>query len=971
MSDFLKQLSESLYTGFIDLNRPSKPNFVPQILVNNKEEGKKVLTTIENELLACDNFWFSVAFATTSGVASLINTLKLIEEKGKFGKILVSKYLNFTQPEALARLIQIKNIEVKIAVVGDFHSKGYLFRNGLYYNLIVGSSNLTANALSVNKELNLKITATPDSAIINSALNEFSHEFEKAVRVDLNFIENYKKEYNNQLFINKQYKELLKEYLPTKAQPNKMQIDALRNIDELRREGKNKALLISATGTGKTYLSAFDVKAYKAKRFLFIVHRSNIIKAAIKTFKEVFGTTKTYGTYSGNIKELDNDFIFSTIQTLSIQQNLEQFNPELFEYIVIDETHRAGAETYQRVIKHFKPKFLLGMTATPERTDGFDVFKLFNYNIAYEIRLHKALEMQMVCPFHYYGVTDILVDGEDAIEAKDFNRLASKDRVNHIIEKTTFYGTDNGILRGLVFCSSVEECKELSKAFNELGFKTVALSGDSSDEERTKAINLLESEDIKEKLDYIFTYDIFNEGIDIPKVNQVVLLRPTQSAIVFVQQLGRGIRKIDSKEYLTVIDFIGNYKNNYLVPIALYGDNSYNKDTLRKLISGKSSFIPGSSTINFDEITKRKIFESINTANMQQKKDLIKDYRLLKYELGRIPMMIDFEKHGSRDPQLFINSAKSYFNFIAEQEQAYANKINQEEKKLLELFSIEINNAKRIEESLILSKLISQESISKTEILEILFQEYGIQSSLAAINSAINNLNFGFVTENKNKKLVPVRDIYGFDLVNSSNQQINLTKQFQKFTENKTFREFLVDNIDYALYKFRKINNSFKFNNGFHLYQKYSRKDVFRILNWPQNPVAQNVGGYMISPDKTNCPVFVTYHKGEDISDTTKYDDGFDSTTEFKWMSKSNRNLNSPDVKAIINTQTPLRLPLFIKKDDGEGTDFYYMGELKVIADQFSETKMKGDKKASVVKIKFSISPSVDDNMYQYLTETI
>lgn len=971
MSDFLKQLSESLYTGFIDLNRPSKPNFVPQILVNNKTEGKKVLTTIENELLLCDNFWFSVAFVTTSGVASLINTLKLIEEKGKFGKILVSQYLNFTQPEALARLIQLRNIEVKIAVEGDFHAKGYLFRNGLYYNLIVGSSNLTANALSVNKELNLKISATPDSFIINSALKEFSYEFEKAVPVDLDFIKNYKKEYDNQIHINKQYKDLLKEYLPTKVQPNTMQVDALRNIDALRKEGKDKALLISATGTGKTYLSAFDVKAYKPKRFLFVVHRSNILKAAIKTYKDVFGSSKTYGIYSGSNKELDSDFIFSTIQTLSMQQNLEQFNPEQFEYIVIDETHRAGAETYQRVIKYFKPKFLLGMTATPERTDGLDIFKLFNYNIAYEIRLHKALEMQIVSPFHYYGVTDILVDGERAIEAKDFNKLASKDRVNHIIEKASFYGTDSGVLRGLVFCSSIEECKELSNAFNQSGFKTVALSGDNSEQERTIAINLLESEEIDEKLDYIFTYDIFNEGIDIPKVNQIILLRPTQSAIVFVQQIGRGIRKIDSKEYLTVIDFIGNYKNNYLVPIALYGDNSYNKDTLRKLISSKSSFIPGSSTINFDEIAKAKIFESINTANMQQKKDLIKDYRLLKYELGRIPMMIDFEKQGSRDPQLYVNSAKSYFNFVAEQEVAYQNKISQKERKLLELFSSEINNAKRIEESIILSKLLSERAVSKTEVLEVLFQEFGIRSNNDSINSAIQNLNFGFITENKNNKLVPVKDIYGFELITTSNKQINLTKQFQRFIDNKTFLSFLVDSIEYALFKFKKINSLFKYNNGFHLYQKYSRKDVFRILNWPQNPVAQNVGGYMISPDKTNCPIFVTYHKRDDISDTTKYDDGFESNSEFKWMSKSNRNLNSPDVKAILNTQSPLRLPLFIKKDDGEGTDFYYMGELKVMEGQYSETKMISDKKASVVKINFSISPSVDDNMYQYLTETI
>jgi superfamily II DNA or RNA helicase len=846
-----------------------------------------------------------------------------------------------------------------------------LFRNGLHYNLIIGSSNLTANALKVNKELNLKISATPDSAIINSALKEFSDEFENAVPVDLEFIENYRSEYNNQLSINKQYKELLKEHLPSKVQPNKMQVDALRNIYALRKEGKDKALLISATGTGKTYLSAFDVKAYQPKRFLFVVHRLNIINAAITTYQEVFGNTKTFGIYSGNSKELESDYVFSTIQTLSIQNNLAQFSPDQFDYIVIDETHRAGAESYQRVINYFKPKFLLGMTATPERTDGLDVFKLFNYNIAYEIRLHKALEMQMVSPFHYYGVTDILVDGERAIEAKDFNKLASKDRVNHIIEKAGFYGTDNGVLRGLVFCSSVEECKILSRAFNQLGFKTVSLSGENNEEERSEAINRLESEEIKDKLDYIFTYDIFNEGIDIPKVNQVILLRPTQSAIIFVQQLGRGIRKIDSKDYLTVIDFIGNYKNNYLVPIALYGDNSYNKDTLRKLISGKSSFIPGSSTINFDEITKGKIFESINTANMQQKKNLIKDYRLLKYELGRIPMMIDFEKHGSRDPQLYINSAKSYFNFIAEQEPEYNNKISQTEKKLLELFSNEINNAKRIEESLILSKLISKGTVSKNEIIETIFNEYGIQTNHTTIVSAINNLNFGFVTENSNKKLVPVKEIYGLEIVNDSNDQIIISNQFLKLIKNKTFHEFLVDNLDYAFYKFNKINSSFKYKSGFFLYQKYSRKDVFRILNWPHNPVALNVGGYMISSDKTNCPIFVTYHKSEDISDTTKYEDRFESNAEFNWMTKSKTKISSPIVKAILDVQNPIRLPLFVKKDDAEGNDFYYLGELKLKDGTIPKEEKIGAKNASVVKINFSIAPSVDDNMYHYLTETI
>ena len=970
MSDLYKELSDSLHTGFIDIKNPSNRSLVPQILVNDKKEHKKVLTTIENELLACQNFWFSVAFVTSNGVISLINALKEKEEKGVFGKILVSKYLNFTQPEALLKLIQLKNVEVKISVEGSFHSKGYLFRNGFYYSLIIGSSNLTATALSVNKELNLKISATPDSEIICDTLSEFASEFEKAIPVDLEFIENYKKEYSEQIKINRKYKELLKESLPIRVQPNKMQVEALKNIEALRKEGKEKALLISATGTGKTYLSAFDVKAFNPKRFLFIVHRFNIIESAINTYEKVFGNKVTIGKFSGSEKELEKDFIFSTIQTISIQNNLIQFKPDQFDYIVIDESHRVGAESYQRVIEYFKPKFLLGMTATPERTDGFNIFESFDYNIAYEIRLHKALEMEMVSPFHYFGIQDILVD-EIAIETKDFNKLASKERIKHIIDKAKFYGTDDGILRGLVFCSSLPECKILSEEFNKLNYKTIALSGENSDVERSEAIKRLESDNHEEKLDYIFTYDIFNEGIDIPKVNQVILLRPTQSSIVFVQQLGRGLRKIDSKEYLTVLDFIGNYKNNYLVPIALYGDQTYNKDNLRKLISSKSSFIPGSSTINFDEITKSKIFESINTANLQLSKDLINDYKTLKLRIRKIPMLKDFLDCEFRDPQLYIDYAKSYFNFVADIEKEYQNKLNKNELKLMELFSSEINNAKRIEESAILSLLIETDFISFNKIIKFLEFEYGIHSNEASIYSAVNNLNFGFITEKKEKKILSVKDIYGFNNIEYTGNKLFLSNQFKSILKNNIFSEFLNDSINYSISKYKKIQSNHIYNNGFYLYSKYSKKDVFRIMNWPKNPVPLNVGGYMKSPDNTNCPIFVTYHKEDHISESTKYDDGFESTSEFRWMSKSNASLENETLKKITDIIDPIRLPLFIQKNKREGIEYFYIGELHLIPNKTAKIKMNNDVSTSVIQMHFTISPPVEDSIYNYIIEGV
>ncbi|MGL5058212.1 MAG: DEAD/DEAH box helicase, partial [Fusobacteriaceae bacterium] len=415
---------------------------------------------------------------------------------------------------------------------------------------------------------------------------------------------------------------------------------ALKKLDELVESGENKALIISATGTGKTYLSAFHVKKFNPKKFLFIVHRENIAKAAKKTFQNIFGDEKTMGLYSGNKKGTE-DYLFSTVQTLSKQEHLNKFHPEYFDYIVIDETHRVAAESYQKIIKYFKPKFLLGMTATPERTDNCDIFKEFDHNVAYEIRLQRALEEEMLVPFHYYGVTDIETDNEINEEKRVFNYIPKNERVDKIIEKAELYGCDNGDIRGLVFCSKIESAIYFSNEFNKRGYRTLSLSGANTIEERESAITRLQTSSF-EKLDYIFTVDIFNEGIDIPKINQIIMLRGTESHIVFIQQLGRGLRKSKDKDYLTVIDFIGNYKNNYLIPIALFGETSYNKDNLRSLMVKGNSMLPGSSTVNFDEISKERIFHSIDQSKINQKSNLLEEYKFLKAKLGRSPMMVDF-----------------------------------------------------------------------------------------------------------------------------------------------------------------------------------------------------------------------------------------------------------------------------------------------------------------------------------------
>lgn len=948
MDDLIHSFSKSLQTGYVDKSILSNLKYQPELLVNQKNPPKKVLSTILHELGNCNQFFISVAFVTTSGVAAIINKLKELEGRGIKGEILVSQYLNFTQPEALKRLVQFKNIDLRIATTGNAHTKGYIFKSKEHYNLIVGSSNLTAQALSTNKEWNIKVSALNESGIVEKVLSEFHSDFENGTSVTAAYILSYEEIYQSQFLLNRKNKLGNVAEPQLLISPNSMQIEALKNLKNLRTERKNKALIISATGTGKTYLSAFDAKAFNPKKLLFVVHRLTIAKDSRKTFRNVFGKDKTMGLYSGNQRDLDCDFVFSTIQTLSKTNHLDNFSKDHFDYIIIDETHRSGADSYLRLIEHFEPKFLLGMTATPERTDGNDIFQLFDHNIAYEIRLSRAMEEGMLSSFHYYGISDLSIDSTEVDNKSDFRFLVSSERVERIIEQAKFYGSDNGITRGLIFCSRKNEAVELSELFNARGFKTIALTGDSSEEERARTIEKLETDNLSEKLDYIFTVDIFNEGIDIPKINQIIMLRPTESAIIFIQQLGRGLRKVDGKAYLTVIDFIGNYANNYLIPIALYGDTSYNKDSLRKLITEGSRMIPGASTINFDEITKERIFQSIDSANMQLFSDLKKDYNLLKFKLGRTPMMMDFIEHGSRDPFLFVDYSNSYYNFIVKVEKAENLALSKQQVKLLELFSKEINNSKRVEESLILKLLIESVELPVKKLKEMVIKKYRYSITEETIKSCLSNLNFAFVR--KEEKIV-------FE----KNNSFYFHDEFVKTLNNPIFKRFLLDSTFYSIHAF---DNSYKeeyYKNGLILYNKYSRKDVCRLLNWEKD-ISSTVYGYRTQGGATPC--FVTYHKSDAIDSTIKYNDHFINQSIFAWESRSNRRLESNEIKAVINSN---RILLFVKKQDGEGTDFYFMGDVSIVPDSIEQSSMP-DSNLPVVHFKFRLQQPLIDSLYQYIT---
>lgn len=967
----IEELKQGMTTAFIDKNVSSNLAYKPQFISNNYKEGQKVLSTLEEELLSCEEFSISVAFITMGGIQPLLQALAELEKRNIHGRILTTDYLTFSEPKALNKLKQFKNIKLKMYQTRSgregFHTKGYIFKNKELYRVIVGSSNLTQSALTKNKEWNTKIVSTQQGEYTSQILDEFNRLWASNLALEYeDFIEEYTTLYETV----KKQKKIARQSGTTSIeqyclQPNKMQIKFINNLKLIRESGENRALLISATGTGKTYASAFALRKFNPKRALFIVHREQIAKQAIKSYKNVFGSTKTFGLLSGNAEDYEAEFLFATMQKLAKSETLEHFRRDEFDTIIIDEVHRAGAESYNRILNYFIPRFWLGMTASPERTDGFDIYNLFDYNIAYEIRLQQALEEDLLCPFHYFGITDLEIDGEvfdDNTGIRKFSNLVCDARVDYILSQADYYGYSGNRVKGLIFCSRKEEAEQLSEKFNQRKFRTIFLSGDASQEKREDCVERLTSDEREDYLDYIFTVNIFNEGVDIPEINQVIMLRPTESPIVFIQQLGRGLRKAEHKEYVVILDFIGNYMNNFMIPIALSGDRTYNKDTIRRYLREGSKVIPGSSTIHFDEISKKRIYQSIDNSKTT-KKFLKEKYMLLKYKLGRIPNIIDFYEYGEIDPLLLVNYANSYDQFVRMVDNDYTIRFTPEEEAMLEFVSSLFINGKRPHELIMLKLLMENSSFSKKEF-ERALEANGEQFRDIDYKSAYNILSKDFInTPNEKMKYESIEFL-------AKEEQEKLFVKRAGFLMNRLlhihFETELRRLIEFGLRKYEDCYKQHDKDNLV-LYQKYSRKDICRILNWEKDD-SSTMYGYRIKYN--TCPIFVTYVKKEDIASSTKYEDSFIDNQLFSWMTRSKVSIDSPEAQQLINyKENGLKIYLFVKKSDGEGTDFYYLG--KAIPIDWKETVIENDKgkKLPIMNFWLKLEHSVRNDIYEYFTK--
>lgn len=639
--------------------------------------GKNLLGQIEKAETIC----ILTSFVMKSGVAYLKESLKFAAARGADIKICTGDYLYVTQPDALEELLSINDsIQVRLWRSNgiSFHPKAYLFQSCKKDCLFIGSSNLSRSALSNGVEWNLLVS--DEREVFEDALSQFLKTFMSPQTVPLNaetlvdYQERYKKYHQKNPDLAEAWNKIeeLDLMLPTEVRvekpqvgtiadpsaeygeikPRFAQVEALEELNKTLEEEYNKALVVMATGLGKTYLAGFFAQNFN--KVLFIAHREEILLQARDSFQRIMPDRK-YGIYNGKHKERGADAVFASIYTLSMQTHLHHFSPDEFDLIIVDEFHHAAADSYKRAIEYFKPKFLLGITATPDRNDNKDVYAICDGNVAFRLDFLDAIENRWLSPFKYYGVYDetdysqitwlgTRYDEEELLQAQLKEEMA---------EKILNAWKDKKQTRTIGFCSSIKQANFLSNFFNQKGYNTVSLHSQQIEISRHDAISALSTGN----LDVIFTVDLFNEGVDIPSVDTLLFVRPTESLTVFTQQIGRGLRLHPDKDHCVIIDLIGNYRNAD-IKLSLF-DTQFEK--------GKPKNIQP-TVLNFCEIDLDvrviNLLEELTRKRQPLREKLYNDYFVLKNDLGRRPTYLELHLQGGSDSPHYRQEFNSYLGFL-------------------------------------------------------------------------------------------------------------------------------------------------------------------------------------------------------------------------------------------------------------------------------------------------------------------
>jgi superfamily II DNA or RNA helicase len=922
-------------------------------------------TNLLNELYGCFekclSFKICVSFIRTSGVHRLLECFDDCMSRNVKGQIITTDYVGITQSSALRSIQEYKNIELKwfkSDVLGGLHCKGYIFEMDDCYVVFIGSSNISKDALLDNVEWNTKIVVSKEDKFLKDVIEEYDRIFNLSEDLTESLIKEYEASLENK--VNIFVKERIKgENEPIK--PRGMQIEALKKLNNTRRIGNNKALIVSATGTGKTYLSAFDVFQFNPKRLLYIVHNEVILKDAMASFQKVI-RDKTFGFLTGSRKDYEADYIFATIQTFTKDVIYKRFKPDTFDYIIVDEAHKCAAPSYKFVFDYFKPKFLLGMTATPERTDSKDIFAFYDYNMPIEIRLGKAIDDGFITPFDYFGISDIV--DMSHVDMNNDEDVAKKLMVNYrselIVRNIKKHPFDGIKLKCLAFCATIKHAEYMKEEFNRLGYESEMVSGLDSVDESKLLIKRLQDEN--DPLKILCTVDKFNEGVDIPEVNMILMLRPTKSPIIFTQQLGRGLRITKTKSLLTVLDFISNNDRAFLVVEGLTGKQSSSRGETIRIVETDFTALSKKVFVHLDKKAKETILEKLEKYNFNNMLNLKRIYFSFKSILGnRVPTLADFLLFGNDDVSRLLTK-ENYYSFAYKiDEKSFSNKQGEclrDDKNVL--FLNEVSDFLPLTKPdfyIIIKKMMLFEEATIYEVAQECSKYIENYSEANAIYS-LEFITGKFSTQKEKKSF---SSYFSFD-----GAKIRRTELFNEIIRNTYLLEFLNDIISYGLIQYGNIYGTVNYGVPFvREYSYYSARDLASLTMYQKS--ASSIRGSGIWPKKKATKFmfyFVDLIKGEETKPQVRYDDMFLSNKKFQWESDNATSQDSAIGNAYchelnINNEK-VDIYLFVrrtKKSDGVINKYINLGKIHPVS-------YKNNKP---IKIVYELENEVPEDIYNDL----